>query len=121
MAKHNNLGKQGEKIALNLLHTCGYRICECNWRAGRAEIDIIAQNEDTMVFIEVKTRSTARWGEPEIFVSPRKQKMLLQAAGVYMDECNYEGEIRFDVIAITFTDQGIPNVNHYEDVFFPMN
>jgi putative endonuclease len=121
MAKHNYLGKQGEKIAKDLLHTCGYEICECNWRAGRAEIDIIARIEDTLVFVEVKTRSTARWGEPEIFVSPRKQKLMLHAAGAYMDACQYEGEIRFDIIAITITEQGQPSVNHYEDVFFPMN
>jgi putative endonuclease len=119
MAKHNLIGKSGEDTALKYLLESGYCIEATNWRKGRAEIDIIAKEDDILVFIEVKTRTSNFWGEPESFISERKEALMLDAAGVYADEVNHDGEIRFDAISILTPPIGIPSITHYKDIFFP--
>ena len=80
MAEHIDLGNQGEDIAKNLLLKKGYEILECNWRNGRAEIDIIAKDKDVLVFVEVKTRRTRKFGHPEENVDRKKIQNLMNAA-----------------------------------------
>ena len=79
MARHNELGKQGEEIAKKMLIDLGYTIIETNWRFDKDEIDIIAKDGDEIVIVEVKTRSTDFYGFPEDAVDHRKEKFIIRA------------------------------------------
>jgi putative endonuclease len=118
MSDIHELGKQGEQIALNHLRRKGYKILEQNWRLGKNEIDIIARDGDYLVVVEVKTRSSAAYGEPETFVTRQKQRILIRAANAYIRWKRITSETRFDIIAITVTAQGM-EVNHIIDAFYP--
>jgi putative endonuclease len=118
MSEHNELGQNGEKIAIEYLRKKGYNILETNWRFGSDEIDIIAKDKDFLVIIEVKTRSTNVFGEPEIAVTKQKQKFLIRAAQNYIIKNNINDETRFDIIAIVI-NQGKVNIHHIEDAFYP--
>ena len=117
MANHHLTGKLGEHIAVDYLTTLGYSILARNWRFHRAEIDIVAKQEDVLVFIEVKTRKTEGFGPPEAFVSAYKERLIVDAASAYMDEIGHDWEIRFDIIGILL--QSPPLINHITDAFFP--
>lgn len=118
MANHNDLGKNGEATARDYLLSRGYDILAINWRFGRAEIDLIARQDDILVFVEVKTRSSGRFGDPATFLSALQEGRLTDAAGVYMESVGYDGEIRFDVIGIVWSDTDPPLLEHIEDAFF---
>ncbi len=118
MAKHNELGKNGENIAANYLLRSGYEIQVRNWRYNRDEIDIIAKSGNWLVIVEVKTRTSAWFGEPETAVTPAKQRSIIRAAEGYIRETDYKGETRFDVIGILFDKQEI-QLNHIRDAFLP--
>ncbi len=117
MAKHNELGIKGEQIAKSFLLKKGYQILETNWRVGKAEVDLITQKNDILVFVEVKTRQNNVFGYPEDSVTDKKEQLLYEAAGFYTREKEYEGEIRFDIIAITI-DPTL-DIKHFRDAFFP--
>lgn len=118
MADHNELGKEGEQIAVDLLLQKGYKIIDRNWRFQKAEIDIIAQKEsDTLVIVEVKTRSNSYIGNPEEFVTPKKIKLLVKAANEFVISRNYDVEVRFDIIAIV-KNAKYQKVEHLEDAFY---
>lgn len=119
MASHNDLGQQGEQLARTYLENKGYRIIVSNWRHGRAEVDLITEFADTLVFVEVKTRSNSHFGQPDEFVGPKKEQQLATAACAYMEQVRYKGEIRFDIISIIMPSQAKPEVNHIQDAFFP--
>jgi len=119
MAIHNDLGKRGEAIAAAYLENKGYRILNANWRCARAEVDLIADQQGTIVFVEVKTRSSVDFGQPEEFVSYKKEKQLEFASAVYIEMKNHQGEIRFDIIAIVFENKDLYKINHIEDAFWP--
>ena len=74
MASHNDLGSKGEDLAKQHLEVAGYEILDENWRFGKAEVDLIAYLDKTIIFVEVKTRSGNAFGEPEDFVDAAKQK-----------------------------------------------
>lgn len=119
MAIQQALGILGENIAAEYLQNKNYRILQRNWRYKRVEIDIIASIPETLVFVEVKTRHGNRFGEPENFVDHHKEKNLEKVAEAYLEHSHYEGEIRFDIIAITFYNQTQFEIHHIEDAFFP--
>jgi putative endonuclease len=119
MAEHNNLGTEGEKLAVQLLTKKGYSVLAENWRSGKNELDIIARIADTVVFVEVKTRSTAFFGEPSQAVSIAKQKRLIQAANDYLEQHELDLEARFDVISIVASGND-PILDHMEDAFYPI-
>lgn len=119
MALHNELGELGERLAANYLMAAGYIILERNWRVNRAEVDIIAQIGETLVFVEVKTRSSERFGAPELFVTNRKMKLLAGAAAAYMHKIGHEWALRFDVVTVVMELGKTPKVEHFEDAFFP--
>ena len=100
MATHNQLGAKGELMAANYLRSKNYRILESNWRWQKAEVDLIAQSNNILVFIEVKTRSSATFIKPEEAVHEKKQQLLIAAAEAYCEAKQLDLEIRFDVIAI---------------------
>jgi putative endonuclease len=114
----HDLGKIGEKLAQQHLLTQGYSILETNWRFKKYEIDIIAQINQTIVFVEVKARKSDTFGQPEIFVSKQKQKFMLAAAHQYNVKYAVSLDSRFDVISILqFNNKQI--VKHIQDAFYP--
>ncbi len=117
MAKHLNIGKKGEEVAMNYLESLGYKILETNWRFSRAEVDIIAMDKEIMVFVEVKTRSYDAFGQPEEFVSRAKEQLLMDAASVYMEQAKHDWEIRFDIISI-ISRANYHELKHFKDAFF---
>jgi putative endonuclease len=119
MADHNELGKKGELLACSFLKEKGYIILQTNWRRGRLEIDIIALDGDELVFVEVKTRATALFGEPEDAVNPQKRRHLIQAANAYVIKSGYDKGSRFDVISIII-DNGDCTIHHIPDAFYPI-
>lgn len=92
---------------------------EVNWRKEKAEVDIIALHQNNLVFVEVKTRSSAAFGRPEDFVSEAKQKLLDYAANEYIYLIKHEGDIRFDIISVLFNKPDQYTINHIEDAFWP--
>ena len=119
MAKHNETGQTGEELALELLQRKGYEILETNWRHRRLEVDLIAMDGETLVFVEVKTRTFDYHGRPEEFVDVKKRKRLQRAAQAYMRKINHEWAIRFDVVAVQLKSVEGLEVRHLEDAFFP--
>jgi len=119
MATHNELGHRGEAIAKAHLEAAGYEILDENWTFGKAEVDLIAYKDQTIIFTEVKTRTGTGFGQPEDFVDNRKQKLLAQAADEYIYLMNHKGDARFDIIAILFTPQNTYTLKHIEDAFWP--
>ena len=79
MAQHNQLGKKGEELAVNHLLKKGYNILERNYRFDKAEVDIIAQKKDILAVVEVKTRTSADFGNPESFVSKKKDSIISES------------------------------------------
>ncbi|WP_025142096.1 YraN family protein [Pedobacter jeongneungensis] len=119
MALHNDLGKEGESIAKKYLEDQGYEVLDENWTHGKAEVDLIVYKSGIMVFVEVKSRSSVAFGEPEDFVHKAKEVQMELAANAYIDIMNHQNDIRFDIIAITFTTNKNYNLNHIEDAFWP--
>lgn len=118
MAEHNELGKMGEDLAVQYLTDKGYEILERNWRNIHKEIDIIAKEGNDLVIVEVKARQTDEYGEPDIAVTKRKQRMLIAAANAYILRNNLDKSTRFDIVSIVFKD-GEPVIEHIEDAFLP--
>jgi putative endonuclease len=118
MSSHNELGKKGEETAADFLAGEGYKILERNWRFGKDEIDIIAEKGNFIVIVEVKTRSTAYFGEPEEAVDKQKRRFLIRAADKYVNQKAIDLEVRFDIVSIIF-EQGKQSIRHIEDAFYP--
>lgn len=110
-------GSYGEQLAENHLLALGYKILEKNWRYSRSEIDLIAMDGKTLVFVEVKTRSYDFFGSPETFVSDQKELLFHEAASVYMDKIQHDWEFRFDVIGIIVKPDGNFKLEHFQDAF----
>lgn len=119
MAQHIKTGKQGEAQALAYLQEKGYEILATNWKHRRAEIDIIAKDKKTLVFVEVKTRRDDYFGKPEVSVTARKKTLLTDASIAYMQAIGHEWEIRFDIISIVARTANDVELVHFEDAFFP--
>lgn len=121
MADHNELGKRGEDAAVRYLEQEGYKVIERNWHYERYEIDIIALHDDFIVFIEVKTRSTDHWGNPEEAVSKGKIKRIVEAADFYLNKNDIELSARFDIIAAIWNGHSF-EIDHIDDAFLaPVN
>ena len=119
MAQHNDLGRLGEQLAKAHLEALGYEILDENWTYGKAEVDLVAYKDKTIIFVEVKARSGNFFGEPEDFVDNRKRKLLADAADEYIYLMNHQGEARFDIVAILFDSKQNHTLKHIEDAFWP--
>jgi len=117
MAAHNELGKHGEQLAVKYLIGKGFEIREQNWRFQKAEVDIIAQKDDLLVIVEVKTRSNRFFGDPQEFVKQEKIRLLTKAIDHYVTDLDLDVEVRFDVIGIVMTNLKT-SVTHLEDAFY---
>jgi putative endonuclease len=118
MSKHNEIGTNGELIAVNFLKNNGYIIRATNWRSGKKEIDIIAEIGDTIVFVEVKTRSNFAFGYPEEAVDERKKSLLKSAAEDYYLAFPSEMHVRFDIISILQHEAITKEILHLKDAFY---
>ncbi|MCD8401664.1 YraN family protein [Tenacibaculum finnmarkense] len=116
MAEHNELGEKGEQLAIDYLQKNGYKILEKNYRYKKAEVDVIAQKDGFLVVVEVKTRSSTYFGNPESFVNPKKIKLLVFAINNYVNQKDLDLEVRFDIIAIV-KDKEQYNIRHLTDAF----
>lgn len=116
MAEHNDLGKLGEEKAKQHLLEKDYTIIAQNWTIGQAEIDIIAEKDGILIFVEVKTRTSDTLQAPEMAITQKKAKILARAANAYVIKAAHEGEVRFDVISIVITGN---KLTHFEDAFYP--
>jgi putative endonuclease len=112
---HIRTGQLGESMAQLYLQEQGYTILAKNYRYKRAEIDIIAQKDYLLIFVEVKTRATDTFGFPEAAVGSRKEKLLLDAAEEFILAQGWEQDIRFDIVSVTLTNP--PAILHFEDAF----
>lgn len=117
MAQHNELGKKGERLAVDFLVKKGYVIRDKNWRFQKAEVDIIAQKKDILAVVEVKTRSSIEFGNPQDFVNPKKIKLLVSAIDEYVISKELDVEVRFDIIAIVSENNNFI-IEHLEDAFY---
>src|SRR5205085_498951 len=103
------LGRTGERLAAEALVRQGYRIREQNFRCAYGEIDLVAEDEQEIIFVEVKTRRGSAYGLPEEAVTVRKQQKLVQVASYYLDlhACS-ERAWRIDVVAVQLSQSGRP-------------
>lgn len=118
MAQHNQLGVSGEQFATEYLSQKGYKILNTNWRFRKAEVDIIAEKGQSLIFIEVKTRSTDYFGAPSESVMRKKQELLAEAAEAYLEQHELSHEIQFDIVSIIKSKKGIV-INHIPSAFLP--
>lgn len=110
-------GKLGEKLAAEYLEQNQYEIIGRNYRHGRGEIDLIARKGGTLIFVEVKTRSgRAAWGYPEEAVDKQKARRVVVCANEYIFDTNWQGNIRFDIIAVQL-DNSV-RISHFKDAFY---
>lgn len=112
-----SIGKDGEKAAAKFLEEHGYRVLKYNYRSKRAEIDLICTKEDLLIFVEVKTRSSTTYGEPETFVSENQIRSIVGAAEQFIIEYAWSGELRFDILALV-RDKEEYLISHFKDAFY---
>lgn len=114
------IGEEGEEIAVELLISKGYDIIARNYRYGKGEIDIIAEDPEKkyLVFVEVKSRQNLEFGSPEYAITKNKIRQIRKIAEAYLYENDIKDtDCRFDVVAILFRSKIKPIVNHYENAF----
>ena len=108
-------GKKGEIIAASLLLENGYEIVERNYRYKHSEIDLIVIKNGFLVFVEVKTRKSTAFGDPESFVTDAQKEKIVQGAEAYIFNTGWQGPIRFDIVSVVLD---LPvSVTHFEDAF----
>lgn len=106
--RRKELGKLGESLAAQRLEAQGYRIRDRNWRTTEGEVDIIAEEGDTIVFVEVKARRSRQFGLPEEAMTKKKRQSLIKAALAYLDTNHIqEANWRFDFVAIEWSAEGV--------------
>ena len=114
----HELGLLGEQIALDYLKKKKFRIVKKGFQLYRGEIDLIAYDKGTLVFVEVKTRGPDMLGLPEESVNARKQRQIRKIAEGYLALNDLdEVECRFDVVSLVFDDNGTHSITHYKDAF----
>lgn len=116
MALHNQLGKEGERLAKIFLLNNNHVILEENWRCGKIEVDLISDQGEMVVFTEVKTRSSREFGNPEEAVDEEKEIAMINAADIYLRNLNLDVEVRFDIISVIIEGAEV-EINHIEDAF----
>lgn len=106
-------GSKGENLAADYLEAQGFTVVRRNYRFRKTEIDLIVQRANWLIFVEVKTRSSSSFGEPEDFVDDFKMRNIYEAAEEYIFSTNWNGHIRFDIVSVKL---GVtPEILHLED------
>lgn len=119
MSDSYNLGKLGEELATNYLTISQFTILEKNWHYHHKEVDIIAEKDGMLIFVEVKTRKTNYFGEPFESVTLKKQEFLIEAANGYLEDNDLDKEVRFDVVSIIINEIKKPEITYIPDAFGP--
>lgn len=120
MKPKDALGKLGESIAARCLTDHGLTVVETNWRCARGEIDLIATDGSTLVFCEVKARSSVRYGDPGEAVGAVKAARLRRLASMWLEQRSGDSfwrDIRFDVVTVLMRPNGVPQVRHLRGAF----
>lgn len=119
--EHLRLGELGERAAEKFLRTLGMKYLTRNFRSDRGEIDLIFRDDDCLVFIEVKTRSSEEWSRPAAAVDARKKRLISQTALDYLRLIkNPQVKIRFDIVEVLLSDGKVREVRHLPNTF-PMS
>ena len=112
------LGASGEVVAAHYLVRLGFRVIERNVRCGFGEIDLVALDRETVVFVEVKSNRGRRYGAPEEMLTPAKQRRLTRLANLYLQRRGWLGRpARFDVVAVDWIPGRSPEVRHIPNAF----
>lgn len=117
MAEHTDFGKKAEQLAVEYLQDKGYQILARNFRHNKAEIDIIAEFQNTIIIVEVKARGIDALIEPHEAVNKRKIRLIVSAADEYMKERNSDQNVRFDIISILPNEFKELQITHIEGAF----
>ncbi|MDR3129811.1 MAG: YraN family protein [Tannerellaceae bacterium] len=112
------IGREGERMAQVFLARKGYRILDANWRWHNFELDIVALNEETLVIVEVKTRSKGYLVNPEGAIDRKKICRLTAAADSYAQHLEKVYPVRFDIVTIVTDGKGGVDIEHIEDAYF---
>jgi len=116
--EHLRRGELGEREAEKFLRKLGMKFLTRNFRSKRGEIDLIFRDDDCLVFIEVKTRSSEEWGRPAAAVDARKKRLISQTALDYLRLIkNPEVKIRFDIVEVLLSDGKVREVRHLPNTF----
>ncbi len=116
MAEHNDVGRLGEEAAARYLVLHGYHIKERDWHIGHKDIDIIAEKQGILVFVEVKTRSSMNYDAPENSVDNDKKRYLLEAANAYVNMQQTDMAIRFDIVSV-IKEGTFYKIKHFPNAF----
>jgi len=116
--ENKKLGSEGEDMAVKYLTNNGYKIRATNWYYKHKEIDIVAENDEILSIVEVKTRSSAFCETPNELVPRKKQRFLIEAAEAYIQKNDIDKEIQFDLITIYFKN-GKRDLQHITEAFEP--
>jgi putative endonuclease len=119
MAEHNELGKKGEDAACMYLEQNGYIITHRNYIYNRCEIDVIATIDNYIVFVEVKSRKSVVWGNPEDAVNKAKMKKIIHAADYFLKENDINKDARFDIISAVWNGKDF-EITHIDDAFLSL-
>lgn len=111
------LGRRGENEAARYLQGLGHEIVDKNVRTRHGEIDLITRHKGTLVFVEVKARTSEEFAPPELSVDERKRRKLLELAQAYLSRLGEPVECRFDVLAVVLPDKGRPVIRHIQNAF----
>ncbi|MCD2258038.1 YraN family protein [Psychroserpens luteolus] len=117
MANHNELGKRGEQLAVNFLLKNKYEILAQNYVFQKAEVDIIAKKGDVLAVVEVKTRSSKDFGNPQVFLKPKQIQRIIKAVDEFVKSNTLDVEVRFDIIAIVKNGKQF-DIEHLENAFY---
>lgn len=120
MARHNDIGRWGEDLAAEHMEQEGWYIRHRDWHCGHIDIDLVCidEHDTTLVFVEVKTRSRDRWGDPTDAVDIEKKRRMLKAANAYVLSTRKENRSwRYDIISIVGTPETGHQLRHIENAF----
>ncbi|MEO6916160.1 MAG: YraN family protein [Chitinophagaceae bacterium] len=118
MAAHNDLGKYGERLGVQFLSKKDYKVLHTNWKYSYFEIDLIASKNNVLHFIEIKTRKTKTFGEPEDDADQKKLSKIMKAAEEYQHRNPGWKRIQYDVLAISIHASEPPEFYLIEDVYY---
>ncbi len=111
------LGKKGENTAVSWLKNAGYKVRDTRWHCGHLELDIVAEKDGMLIVVEVKTRSSEDFGEPEEAVNDRKIRRIINATDGYIRFYKLDMPVRFDIMSIISKADGTFKIEHIEDAF----